>query len=283
MRYPALLLGLTLVAPVAARAQVQGMIIDPFETDSAVHGDAGQVVEFFEDRFRVELRLPDGVVEVQRYEGDIVPLDPVFTPAYVLSVLRACTARCREEDRSKSPSRTMLHLVRRTLEVFPDHPDVPELRAIECDLLRPLDAKEPGAAAIECAEGFARDHPEHPRADEMQWRAALLRDQVYEFEGQVALMKQQADAFEAFLAEHPDNRMRDEVIARIARLYYMMHDASPDGGPEREGYRARAAELYGRVVGSEDETIRLRAIIERFNLEHGRRIYVDPNAWTPYF
>lgn len=271
-----------------ASSQVQGIIIVPFKTDSATYGEVGQLVQFSEEDYRVTLELSSGRVVVRSSEGDVVPLDALFTPSYVLSTLRNCQPFCRarnavrREEEDEVAQRVLL-LVERTIELFPDYPDIAEFRALRCDFLRPVETKAADLApAIACAEQFVRDYPDHPRADELEYSALSLRIDVYEFEGDVSAMKQQADALEAFLIEHPANRLADQISARVARLYYMMQESSPPGAA-RNQYRARALELYDRLVDASDIGVRLSAIVLRFNLQQGRAIYMNPDAWTRAF
>lgn len=261
------------VRPLAG--QVDGLIIRPFVTPEATYGEAGQVVQFVDRDLYVDLVLPTGsTVEVTRVDGEVIPLDSAFTPAYVLALLRSCKFPCG--GGTPGEQRNQLALVRKILELYPNHRDAVEFRALECDLMQPWDGKDSPTPAIECAERFIRDYPDDARVDEYVWRIARVRNMVYEFEGQVDLMRAQADGFEAFVRDHPDNRFADEARWRVARLYYMMQEVSR--GEARDRYRARALELYDSLAESELEWVRLTAVMERFNLEQGRNIYVNPNA-----
>lgn len=273
--------------PEPLQAQVQGMVVLPFKTDSTTYGTVGQLVRFSERGSEIVLELPSGRVAVQPWEGNVVPADPDFTPAYILSAFRACASQCRARDVDRGETQDevahrLLRLVERVLEVFPDYSDISEFRALECDLRRPLDTKEDLSPAIDCAEQFVREYPGHRRADEMEYRAISMRNDVYEFEGSVEQMRTQADALERFLTDHPQNGFADQARLRVARLYYMMYESSPPGAP-RERFRSRALELYDRLVDSPEESARLTAHILRFNLEQGRSIYINPNAWTRAF
>lgn len=273
---------LALLGPANIAAQVLGVVVDPFHTDSLIYGETGQLVTYVERGLRLELRLPQDTVEVRRSEGDIVPFDSVFTPAYILAAFRACEPYCRSSfSRGRTQMGTKqerLHLIQRTLELFPDHPDVADFRAIECTMLVPLDSKLRGTDAIECADRFVADYAAHLRADELAWLAVRLRNAVYEFEGDTDAMRRQAEAFAAYAETHPRSRMADEARMRVARLYYMIQEVS--GEPVESEYRQLAEELYDSLARSSNESIRLRAIIQRFNLMHGRRIYISPNAWS---
>ena len=277
---------LSVIAVQPASAQRDGIVLVPFETDSATYGEVGQQVPFIEhdpEDWVIDLELPEGVVTVHSWEGSVVPFDQDFTPAYLLAALRRTSGTSMIEALPQRPSQIRRELATRAVELFPDHAFVPEFRAIECLELVPLDGKETAAEALGCATQFQEDFPTHERAADMAWLETRLEFRVYEFEGDVHTMMWQADGYEAFLDEHPDYHDHDRILARVAYLYYMAQESLPQDHEAVPVYRTRALELYDRLEESSVEAVRVEAIQLRFNLLHGRRVYGNPNAWIGAF
>lgn len=281
-RLGALMCASVLVVPTAVSGQVPGIVVVPFHTDSAVYGEAGQLLDYVDRGLRLDLLLDGDTIEVRAFEGKVVPFDSVFTPALILAAFRECEPFCNGAIRRGRPQmvskQERLRLVQRALELFPEHAYAVEFRAIECTMLVPLDSKMRGTEAIECAGRFVQDYSEHHRAGEMAWLATRLEHAVYEFEGDTGAMRAQAEAFASFADSVADPSVADAVRLRVARLYYMIQEVS--GGDERAAARRTALGLYDTLSGSSEESVRLEATIQRFNLLEGRRIYVNPNSWT---
>ena len=276
-----------------AHGQQVGILIVPFEDSaSTLRGRAGDLVRFTDTpnsstRYDIEF---EGVLYRNVWNTRLIPFDSSFAPVYVYSVLQSSEPLYSNSERERIYDRA--DLAARARELFAYHPYRDHFAAFDCHAIKrkeehETEGKRGWPRTIACVEAYLRDFPRGFHRAEFDWWAVQLRQASYEYEGDPAEPIEKARVFEKYLRDRPGHPLRREIEFRLATLWSLAcemietADESPSDAQKAEAsrYRARADSMYARLATNADPALAAKAVIARFNLRNGRRIYANPNAW----
>jgi hypothetical protein len=282
-------------APQGVHGQQVGILIVPFaDSASQKHGRAGDLVRF---RFRDTPRSStswdiefEGVLYRDVWDGRLIPFDSSFAPMYVFSVLNSQEEMYTDSVRERIYDRA--DLATRARQLFAYHPYRDHFAAFECHAVmrkeeHETEGKQGWPLTVACIEAYLRELPNGLHRDELEWLGVRMRHATYEYEGAAEGPIGQAQVFEAYLKGRPTHAMRDAIELHVATLWSLAYEMimTADDPPsssrkaEADRYRARADSMYARLSARPDPDLAAKAVVARFNLRNGRRIYADPNAW----
>lgn len=275
------------------QGQQVGILIVPFEDSaSRSHGRAGDLVRFRDTpgsstSWDIEF---EGVWYRHVWNGLLIPFDSSFAPIYVWSVLNSGGPSYHGNEREKIYDRA--DLATRARRLFAYHPYRDHFAAFECQAIKSKEAHETEGKrgwplTVACTDAYLREFPKGLHRDELEWLGLQMRHASYEFAGAAEGPIGEAQAFEEYLKRRPAHTMRDVIELRIATLWSLAYemimtaDEPPSSSLQAEAqrYRARADSIYARLSARPDPALAAKAVIARFNLRNGRRIYANPNAW----
>lgn len=290
------ILAASFVIGVAGRelhGQQVGILIVPFEDSaSKQHGRSGDLVRFRDTpgsstSWDIEF---EGVLYRDVWDGRLIPFDSSFAPMYVFSVLNSEKPMYRDTVPEKIYGRA--DLAARARQLFAYHPYRDHFAAFECHAIRRKEAHETeGKTAwpltVACSDAYLREFPKGLHRDELEWLGLEMRHASYEYGGDPEAAISEARAFEEYIKRRPTHSLKDKIELRIATLWWLAYEMilTADDPPsesqraEANQYRARADSIYARLSARPDPALAAEAVVARFNLRHGRRIYANPNAW----
>jgi hypothetical protein len=272
-----------------------GVLLSPFKDEKGGrHGSAGEVVQFVEldaDRSDFTIEYNDSLFAEVSFAW-LVPLDSVFTPAYLYALLAKSDPIHSRDPAEEDAYR--LQLAERAGRLFASHAYAECFAVFGCRATYALESGETEGKtswpkSLACLDRYLAQFPQGRQHDELEWLYVQLKNAVYEFEGCASGAIEQARAFNAYLESNPSQTFRPEIELRVARLYCQIYEmlTAPDDADGRRGssgkdarfYSQKACELYETLILSPDPGVAARAEVGLYNLVHGRRIYRDPTDW----
>lgn len=290
-----LLLIVFLFTPMARALEKQkGILIYSIEKNKEVIVEAGKAVTYSPAKKARRL-----VIEIngKQYEDIpdyyVIPFDPEFSMSRVYIQLT-------ESHPNAVEYRYML--AKNALEAIPSHPLREEVFALFCQYAKDYHIQHTHGKKVrpvtEIIKQFLQEFPNSMHREALEWQLFKLETEPYEYEGDVPTIETSIERYESYIESHPDSRYTGEAQLRIAFLNRMAYESLKEGiypakiggvridrdskmytESDKQDFIERAKQIYKQLLRNESLEMRERARVALYNIEHGRRGYINPNDW----
>jgi hypothetical protein len=278
-------------ASIAETSRTKVILMEPIIVNNEMIAEPGQMVYCIDTNTTnqsVTLEI-DGGKYPNINEKQIIPYNPFSSASSVYHYL--------VEGRSTNLEKSY-YLSKNICTLFPDHPLYQDLywlyyRYATAYVASTTDDCKIVPNDMTIIDTYLTKFPNGKYYDAFQWEKIKLDNYVYEYEGYAGEAVKQIKAYEDYLKQHPQSKVRDDImltIAHICRIAQECIENPPEDKDIDEGfkpedavyYRDKAINYYKMLMESTDIMTREKARVAIFSIKNHRRIYYEDNDWLQY-
>jgi hypothetical protein len=264
-------------------------------------------------------------------EDNIIPFDSLFSASKIYIYL---IDSYKHSEGTMDYARQVEHfyyLSKNMCTLFPEHPLYHDLYWLyykyadqyyelnKDEEIQKMENNEKGKVfppVYRIIDTYLANFPNGKYYDAFQWEKIKQDNYVYEYEGYAGEAVKQINAYEDYLKQHPQSKVRDEIMFKIAYICRIAQECienppeeaennnNADSGSENSNpyvippkiidynagfkpedadyYRDKAINYYKKLMESTDILTREKARVAIFSIKQHRRIYCEDNDWLQY-
>ncbi|MCE5210443.1 MAG: hypothetical protein LLG40_02680 [Deltaproteobacteria bacterium] len=262
----------------------KGILIYPIEKEKKWLAEPGKIA--FVKNYNSIKKLVDLEIDGVLYPGVksyyIIPFDPDFSVSKIYISILNIDDLLFSNDKNEEV-RYRYFLSRNICIAFPNHPLFEDIHYYVCKLSAKYESefesnegKRPLVKTMSHIEDHLKKFPKGRYKDELEWRLILLKNHVYEYEGETEEPIKHAQIFSEFLKKNPNSKVKSEIQLHIAKLYRIIYEYSNTDKQNlkiQAEYKEKAIKMYKKILVSGNLVSREIARVALYNIAHNRYAY----------